>query len=472
MASRRAKTITKWFIRHRPSGVVTAFMTFFIISYVIVVKLDSSGRVRVIQNGSALVNPHHQPRFSKLQRIRDVIIPSKIMEEFDRDQRKEKQENPGKPEKPERKVTLKRVNYDYYDDIQNTTDDNDPYTTEIYIHSENEKMINDQLEEDENIIDDSWNTYLESKKSKSEKSNQQDTQSVVSLNNRIQFQEVAGERRDRNVNVLKKLPKYIKIYDPFKESAKHRNSIASNKCILLKTLHGSSPICIHDPDRDEVISAEIQTSGSWEPNYLYVVGSVLKLNKDMVFLDLGCNIGVYTILASQLGHSAIALDPNKANLRLLAKSLSMGGFSKKVTLLWNAISDVRENVTLSDIIGNVGASFVVSGAKENVDSDHKAFSITLDDLIEILRGKEVFIKMDVETYELRTLKGGLNFFKEVNVQYVLMEWLYHKQFDTGKEIIAIMTKLGFYPHVNAHHNTKLEAKNYRSWPGNVLWIKY
>jgi hypothetical protein len=129
-------------------------------------------------------------------------------------------------------------------------------------------------------------------------------------------------------------------------------------------------------------------------------------------------------------------------------------------------------VTLTDIIGNIGATFVETGTLENVDNEHKAFSILLDDLIPLFTGKTVFIKMDVEMYELRTLLGGENFFKEVGVEYVLMEWLYHRQHDTGKDIIDFMTKYGLYPHVNAHHNTKLEPENYQSWPGNVLWIKY
>lgn len=470
MISRRFLVVSNWFKRNRPSGVVTAFMTFFIVSYVIIVKLDSSDRMLAIQKDeqtTRLSPPIDRPYFAKVQRTREAIVPSKIMEEFARDHEKSKHIKQG---------SLKSVNYDYYDDVKNTTDDmqhHSHHTTGVYIQSDNERIISEHLEENEQVIDDNWNSYLDSNKNKQEKSVKQDKKSsLVLLNNRLQFQEVIGERPGQIVDLTGKLPKYVKVYDPFKESVKHRNSINSNKCILLKTLHGSSPICIHDTVNDEIISAEIQKSGTWEPNYLYAVGSVLKLNNDMVFLDLGCNIGVYTILAAQLGHAVIGLDPNKANLRLLTKSLSLGGIKKKVTLLWNAISDVRENVTLSDIIGNIGASFVEPGSKPNLDSDHKAYSITLDDLIVLLKGKQVFIKMDIETFELRALKGGKNFFKEVDVQYILMEWLYHRQFDTGKEIIEIMTKHGLYPHVNAHHNTKLEPENYRSWPGNVLWIKY
>lgn len=443
-----------WLNRHRPSGTVTLFMTFFIICYIIIVKLDSTDRIEVIDHKNAHTM---KPLIGKVVRTNVSIIPEKVMTEFAHDNAAE------------------TTNYDYYDDVQNTTAHAREITTGIYIETENEREIKEQLEDNENVIDDNWQSYFEKNNSVSN--------DVVKLTKMFPDKSafsgdrvLSGSKNDRKQDVshvvLKKLPKFVRIFDPFKESAKQRNSISSNQCLLLKTLHGNSPICIHDPEYDEVISAKISNTGTWEPNYLYAVGSVLKLHPDMEVLDLGCNIGVYTILAAQLGHKVIAMDPNRLNLRLLTKSLSLGGLKNRVTLLWNAISDVRENVTLSDIIGNVGASFVEPSTSDDTDEEHRAFSVLLDDLIPLLAGKNVFIKLDVETYELRTLLGGENFFKEVNVEYILMEWLYHKKHESGKEIIKIMDKYGLYPHVNAHHNTKLEPQNYHSWPGNVLWIKY
>lgn len=451
-----------WIHRNKPPGFVMFAVSFFVVCYIVIVRLDSSNRVKVIQHSSR-PTPTFAHVGTKLVRTKFNVIPPKVMEEFARENAKE---------------AMKSVNYDYYNDIVNTTEDYHELSTGIYVQNDNERIMQEELEENEEFIDDNWHNYLARNNSVAQQVKMEDKRDRLPINSRDnhrQFQGMIGPARDNTKILLRSLPKYVNIFDAFSEGRKQRNSINKNKCILLKTLHGNSPICIHDPKQDEIISAELSKSGAWEPNYLYAVGSILRMNPDMLFLDLGCNIGVYTILAAKLGHKVFALDPNKINLRLLAKSVSLGGLTSKVTLLCNAISDVRKNVTLTDIVGNVGATFVESvedGETGDLDSDKIVFSITLDDLLPVFKHQEVFIKMDIETYELRALRGAENFFKQVEVKYVLMEWLYHKQYDSGKEIIEIMTKYGLYPHVNAHHNTKLEPENYKSWPGNVMWIKY
>ncbi|KAL4236828.1 hypothetical protein ACF0H5_005215 [Mactra antiquata] len=454
-----------WFHRNRPPGYVVAFLSFFIVCYIVIVRLDTANRVKVMTQGPT-APPGLTRTQTKLVRVRTNIIPPQIMEEFEKDHAKE---------------SPKAANYDYYDDVVNTTEDTDirDLSTGIYIQTENERILQEELEQNEQVIDDNWDNFLNNDNKKKSNSLTKDypseDNSLRSRDSHKHFQGILGPVKDNTQQILKSLPKYVNIFDPFSESTEKRNSINDNTCILLKTLHGNSPICIHDPEFDEVISAELSKTGAWEPNYLYTVGSVLRMEPDMMFLDLGCNIGVYTILAAKLGHKVVALDPNRLNLRLLAKSLGLGALTNKVTLLCNAISNEHENVTLSDIIGNVGATFVETAkddVTEDIDKDKTAYSITLDDLVPMFKDKELFIKMDVETYELRALQGGEQFFEQVNVRYILMEWLYHKRYDSGKEIIDIMTKYKFYPHVNAHHNTKLEPEFYKSWPGNVMWIKY
>ena len=49
------------------------------------------------------------------------------------------------------------------------------------------------------------------------------------------------------------------------------------------------------------------TSGFWAPMVLFVFTtkfSIVNINQDAVFLDLGANLGIYSLLAAQLRHSA------------------------------------------------------------------------------------------------------------------------------------------------------------------------
>ena len=48
-------------------------------------------------------------------------------------------------------------------------------------------------------------------------------------------------------------------------------------------------------------------------------------------------------------------------------------------------------------------------------------SIVLDDLIPILKGKRVLLKMDIEGYEYHALKGGEKDFDLVDVPLIQME---------------------------------------------------
>lgn len=422
-----------WLSRHRPSGVVTGFLTFFVVSYYVITKLDKSdSRVRLTK---LLPEPEHIPiSVSKVIRTKTNVIPMDILQEFAQDEENEK-----------------KTNYDFYDDSEN-------YTS--YLDEKGKGFMPMAKSSDKNN-----NTKLNISKS-------QNLQKVIA--------KPSGRRKANtrmSPQVGKNKHRYIHIFNVLEEKKSKQDSTKSLKCIEMKTIHVSSPICIHNPDDDEIISGKLSSEGVWEGNYVYIVGSVLIQNPSLEFLDLGCNIGVYTILAAKLGHRVVALDPNALNLRLLTKSLNMGGLTSKVTLLRNAISNVQENVTLFDIVGNIGGTFVETADEndqndETIDSDHRAVAITLDDLADFFRDKPVFVKIDIETYELKALKGGNRFFSQVNVQFVLMEWIYHREFDTGKEVIKFMKQHGLYPHINAHRNTKLDPNFYRTWPDNVLWIKY
>ena len=293
---------------------------------------------------------------------------------------------------------------------------------------------------------------------------------------KINHIELQGIRHTNLVNSIKRNPqnltKEIFIFEVMRESKQERHSVKDSKCVLLHSYFVESPICIHDPLEDEVISATLIKEQTWEPNLLYVTGRILTNNRDLKFLDLGCNLGVYTIVAAKLGINVIAVEPIKQNLRLLTKALSLGSIRNKVTMLWNAVSNIHEHVTLNDIVGNVGGSYVESAVGSKSDQEPTVRTILLDDLIPFFQDSSVFVKMDIETFEWKALQGGEKFFKTVDVAYVLMEWSYHREHGDGPEIIDFMYKRGYYPHINANFNTQLDKGNSASWPDNVLWIKY
>ncbi|XP_050403582.1 uncharacterized protein LOC126819509 [Patella vulgata] len=165
-------------------------------------------------------------------------------------------------------------------------------------------------------------------------------------------------------DVLKRDPGLKGFRAPAKEIVKP-NVYTNNKdpqfnhtCVSLKVGKTKTPICVYDSKMDSMISAALVTHSTWEAEHLEAMETLFKRNKSIALVDLGCNIGVYTIFAAKLGRKVIAVDPVESNLQLLDKSLKLGKLRDKVTLVHNAVSDNHDKVSIDLRIGNIGGSHV------------------------------------------------------------------------------------------------------------------
>ena len=96
-------------------------------------------------------------------------------------------------------------------------------------------------------------------------------------------------------------------------------------------------ICIYDPQHDEHISGQLNDHGKWEP---VVVRSFLRLLRTLPntrktksefrkkskyiildVIDIGANLGLYTLLATQYDRHVIAVEPLYDSLIRLHKSI-------------------------------------------------------------------------------------------------------------------------------------------------------
>ena len=74
-------------------------------------------------------------------------------------------------------------------------------------------------------------------------------------------------------------------------------------------------------------------------------------------------------------------------------------------------------------------------------------TICMDDLVPLLKSRKVVMKIDIERTEAKAFSCAYNFFKEVDVRVILMEWIAK----TSEDIIAINTFMsdhGFKPSSN------------------------
>ncbi|XP_052761812.1 uncharacterized protein LOC128204436 [Mya arenaria] len=223
------------------------------------------------------------------------------------------------------------------------------------------------------------------------------------------------------------------------------------------------------------VSGSILKHHTWEWDYIVTVWNLMKQVKDMAFLDLGCNIGAFTIPIARLGRRVIAVDANKENLRMLATSLHLGGLEENVTLIWNGVSNETKYVNLVPSERNVGGIQIKQSANQNpFDKDNTIMTIQLDDMLTTFGSRPFFMKMDIETHEAMALGGAGKFFQEIDVRYLLMEWVHYLKTNDTKEgsfITDFLSENSFRPY-GALDLKKLMLKDaYLTWPNDILWMK-
>ncbi len=126
----------------------------------------------------------------------------------------------------------------------------------------------------------------------------------------------------------------------------------------------------------------------------------------MVVIDVGANVGAFTLLASRLvgPHGrVVAIEPVPENAACLRRAISDNGLAN-VTVAQVALGSVEGEITLSADPGRLGAA---SAVFDRGPARIAARLATLDSLAEELSLRRVdFIKIDVEGYEPEVLLGA------------------------------------------------------------------
>ena len=66
-------------------------------------------------------------------------------------------------------------------------------------------------------------------------------------------------------------------------------------CVPLRTSRGTTPICEYPVNKAIYVSGGIHSSGQWEGERVKQLAEFFITLSDLEFLDLGCNIGAYTV---------------------------------------------------------------------------------------------------------------------------------------------------------------------------------
>lgn len=123
-----------------------------------------------------------------------------------------------------------------------------------------------------------------------------------------------------------------------------------------------------------------------------------RLDPEMVVVDVGANIGYYTLLAAKRVKKVIAIEPDKGCFEILKKNIEENGL-KNVVLVNKAASSKKEIKKLIKDDENMGNSHFGEGKGEKVLCER------LDEILENEQ-KIGLIKIDTQGWEPEVVKGG------------------------------------------------------------------
>lgn len=156
-------------------------------------------------------------------------------------------------------------------------------------------------------------------------------------------------------------------------------------------------ICIFHVYQDIFISKSLLSNGIWEPKMTKLFQTVLRRNRNVTVIDVGANIGYFSLLSAALGHHVISIEPVESNLLKLANAVNLNKFHGKITVLRNVVSNTRRNVRLILPSGNnQGAARILTENEFKLNTNAISIpSIVLNDLVNFIHTKDVMIKVDV-----------------------------------------------------------------------------
>jgi len=135
---------------------------------------------------------------------------------------------------------------------------------------------------------------------------------------------------------------------------------SSNPCIRARINHTAFPVCVYTSEEDEYVSNSFLIGDYWEEENVRLIMRVMEAYPRFVFIDIGANIGAYTLAVAHMRRHVIAVEPNLRTVQLLAQSVYLGGVSGYVTLLNNAISDEHTTLRMGLYLRNRGSAYLLN----------------------------------------------------------------------------------------------------------------
>ena len=255
-------------------------------------------------------------------------------------------------------------------------------------------------------------------------------------------------------------------------------SISGNiTCVKTKLLLNvlRTTICVHDTT--DMLSRSIIADKIWEEVNLGLLFRVLFRYPDFAFIDVGANIGTYTMFATTLGRFVMAIECFQPNYLRIIKAAQLENVTDRLVLIGNAIfSRSDEYLRLKSVPQNIGGQEIDPNSLINpaLNDPYIVKTLRFDDLLPILKQKEirsVVMKIDIEGSEDYFCNSSAESFDYLDVPVILMEWANVKLVPQRvSTVVEFFTKRKYTATTDTCRELKIEDA-FTSWPWDIYWVK-
>lgn len=213
----------------------------------------------------------------------------------------------------------------------------------------------------------------------------------------------------------------------------------------------------HDP-----VTQDVYISGSvhrgTEPWDLFIWDRLVQLSlaeqhNHTLFVDVGANLGYFSLAMASLGHHVFAFEPMSRNAKKLIRSVLENPWGGRVKVLQNAVSDasgqlvfLKETDATNQGNGQIVARVERMSGAYGVQYVH---TLSLSDVLLFIPGHCInayVLKIDVEGHEAAVIKGAYSWLCACKVEHVIMEFSEatrtNRDFPAG-DMFELMRKAGY-----------------------------
>ena len=194
------------------------------------------------------------------------------------------------------------------------------------------------------------------------------------------------------------------------------------------------------------------------------------LRNEDLFVDVGANVGSYTILAcATVGAAGIAFEPIPSTFKRLENNIRLNQLEEKVKCVNKGVGAESGSIAFTS---NSDTTNHALATLERVEDGVNVDVVTLDAELEELLPS--LIKIDVEGFETQVLAGGHRTLEKKSLNAVIMELNgsgKHYGYDESK-ILEVMLGFGFRSYsYNPLTRSLIDLEGKKLGEGNTLFIR-